>query len=121
GQLSRAVVDFSFVCFMGLREHFVGGNPNPAVGAAIVSIVLCFAVASFSWINAVASTALACACFAVYFAVIPGITRQAMCFVTTCLLVEGLLIGATSRYVAWMFVALRKRDSLARLLAPRVV
>ncbi len=114
------VIDFGFLTTMGILDHLERGRVRPEMGAVAFALVLCFAVARYSWIHVAWSAFLACACYAAIGAATGQSDGVATPFVLAGFVALGVLIGATNRAVRSMFTGLRRRDNLSRFL-PRAI
>jgi len=114
-------IDIGFFLTMSLRTIFEHHPHAMAQTAATFFLPILYAIARYSAVHMALATALsACAFWLV--AVLDGtLLWHEIAFVIACYAGGGLLIGATSARIRGLFTRLRRRDNLARFVAPQVV
>jgi adenylate cyclase len=115
-----AVVDFSFITFMGLSDIDSPVGYHPELAAASAAILISFNVTRIALWQVAATVVMAMVSFVIV-AGEAGHLREPTTFFVLCGYVAlGFMVGMTNRAVRKMFTELRRRDNLTRFL-PRQV
>lgn len=119
--LFLALVDFTFSTVMGWRSVVNQGFLRPDLTAAAGAALLAFSAGRMGWHHVAFSTVLAIASYAITTSVAGMWDTPFGLHVTGSYISLGLLLGWFNHERSRMFLELRRRDTLSRLLPGQVV
>ncbi|MDY7226820.1 adenylate/guanylate cyclase domain-containing protein [Hyalangium rubrum] len=119
--LPTTLMDTSFLVLMSWRSGQLNGQIYEEMPAAGFAVMMAFSVARYSRFHVLLSTVLSTVGFVGVCVMAGHVSAGRVSFVVACYIALGLLIAWTNGQVSGMFLGLRRRDNLSRLLPRQVV
>ncbi len=119
--LLLATVDFSYSFLMGWRTAELQGFLRPEMSAVACAVLIVFSAGRMGVHHVVYSTVLACCCYAGLMVAAGIFTMGYASHVFASYISLGLLLSWFNHNQARVFLDLRRRDALSRLLPGQVV